>query len=518
MTAPTGPVEAPGGWLTSIPTRWAQDEPSRTALRLGQTDVSYGELNRRTHHVAAALAGQGLRSGDRIAVLARNGVEMLELLFGAARAGVTLVPLNWRLVPRELEEILADSGSALVVADGANEGVARQIAGAAALPLLLTGPDGTYEAWRESASPLHPGAETDDTRPVLQVYTSGTTGRPKGVLLTHQALRALVVNVVDHWQVNAASVCAVAMPLFHIGAIDYALVGLHSGSRVVLSQDAAPDALLALMRRERITNLFCVPTVLLALAEQSLRTESRCPVLRCVLYGASPISRQALDTAREAFRCAFVQGYGLTETAGAVTELTPADHEAADDERLRSAGKPFSWAAVRIVDVDTGQECPHGTVGEVHIKSDQVMAGYWRRDDETAQALADGWLRTGDAGHLDTDGYLFVTDRLKDMIVTGGENVYPAEVERVLLDHPSVRDAAVVGLPDARYGERVHAVVVVDADRPVTADELVAFAAGRIAGYKRPRTLSFAEELLRNASGKILRRALRESPPSSLTS
>ncbi len=346
----------------------------------------------------------------------------------------------------------------------------------------------------------------------MQLYTSGTTGLPKGVMLTNGNLSAAIASADRTFHISADTVSLVAMPLFHIGGSGWALCAMSRGGRSVILRDVDPDLLLRLIAAERITEMFLVPAVLmLLLATPSLATTNRSSV-RLIFYGASPISEDVLVKCINAFGCGFCQVYGMTETTGAITSLPYEDHDPDGPRRglLRSAGKPLDSVEMRIVDPDTGADVVVGGVGEVQTRSAFNMAGYWRKPDETASTIDDaGWLRTGDAGYFDAEGYLFLHDRIKDMIVSGGENIYPAEVENVLLSYPAVIDAAVIGVPDPKWGETVKAVVVLAPGAALDRADLLAHCRSNLAHYKCPTSIDTTEALPRNPSGKVLKRELR---------
>lgn len=496
--------------IGDIVRRHARERPDAPALRAGADTISWKELDRRSDRVGQALHALGVGPGDRIAHLDKNAPEYFELLFGAAKVGAVLVDVNWRLVAREIAQILDDAAPRLLVAGPEFAGVAAEVAAGRGMGQLV-GDD--YADWRDGApdgDPGHRGAAEDVA---LALYTSGTTGLPKGVMLTHANLSVLCWDALaDIWRLDADSRSLVAMPLFHIGGSGWALAGLQHGCCCVLVREIVPAELLDTMERERVTNGFLVPAVLQFLCAVPGAAERDWSALRMLAYGASPITDQALRSALRTFRCELVQVYGLTETTGAIVAL-PADDHDPDGPRsylMRSAGRPFPWVELRVVDPATGADLPRGEVGEVWTRSPQNMAGYWNKPAETAAACsADGWLRTGDAGYLDAEGYLFLTDRVKDMIVSGGENIYPAEVENVLADHPGIAEVAVIGVPDERFGEVPHAVVVPRAGHQVSAQEVVDWARGRLAGFKRPRGVTVVAALPRNPSGKILKRELR---------
>ncbi|MBP2371102.1 long-chain-fatty-acid--CoA ligase [Pseudonocardia parietis] len=495
--------------LTDILREHASTHPDLTAVSFGSAALTYRELDRRAGLAGAALAELGLGAGARVVWVGKNRPEFLELLFGAPRIGAVSVPLNTRLTEADLLALVDDAGAGLVVL-GPDFAALRPALGDRRV--LVVGED--YEAWRDApATPLPSsvpdGSTVDD--PVLQLYTSGTTGLPKGVLLAHRQFSALLLAA-DHWSIDTDSTALVAMPLFHIGGVGYALVCLAAGARVVLVADIVPDALLDTMSGERVTNAFLVPAVLQMLVAVPGAAQRDWSALRSIAYGASPITAGALRNVVETFRAPLFQVYGATETTGAITQLHPDDHDP-DGPRahlMRSAGRAYPWVELTVVDPATGDELPSGEVGEVRIRSDQVTAGYWRRPEEAAAALGDdARLRTGDAGYLDADGYLFLTDRIKDMIVTGAENVYPIEVESVLSEHPDVADVAVIGVPDERWGEAVKAVVVPRPGATIDPDALLDWLRPLVAGYTRPRSVDVVDALPRNPSGKILKRELR---------
>jgi long-chain acyl-CoA synthetase len=303
------------------------------------------------------------------------------------------------------------------------------------------------------------------------------------------------------------------MPLFHIGGSGFAMLGLAYGAQLVLVADIDPPALLATMEDKRVTNAFLVPAVLQFLTQVPGAADRDWSALRSIAYGASPITTSVLSRVMETFRAPLFQVYGATETSGAITQLDPEDHAPGGPRAhlMRSAGRPYPWVELKTVDPATGGEQPRGEVGEIWIRSQQVTSGYWKRRDETSsQITPDGWFKTGDAGYLDEHGYLFLTDRIKDMIVTGAENVYPIEVEEILSGHPDVEDVAVIGVPDQKWGETVKAVVVCREGAELAEQDLLDWARTRIAGFKRPRTVTFVDTLPRGATGKVLKKELRK--------
>ncbi|WP_167762295.1 AMP-binding protein [Blastococcus sp. CT_GayMR20] len=497
--------------MTDAPYRLA-DQPSvpaghrrRPAFVHRGRAVTFADLDDAASRFAAASRAAGLRPGDRVLLLAPNAIETFEVLIGCARAGLVTVPVNWRLAPGELAAVAADAGARLVVADPSLAHLMWAVVDSGVEVLTL---GSRYEAWLADAPAGAPAVPSSPDDVVLQVYTSGTSGRPKGVLLTDGNLATKVPGVTPRWGLAPESVSLLATPLFHVGALSWGLAGLHAGATTVLAGDAAPETLLGHLTDDAVTHTFLVPAMIARLCEEAPEGTTF-PALRTVLYGASPISAQTQKAALRLFGPVLHQVYGLSETTGSLTEFVPGQDLPADSPLHRSAGRPYPWIEVEIRDPGTGERLPANTFGEVWTRSAQNSPGYFGLPAETAELLTpDGWLRTGDGGHLDDDGYLFLTDRVKDLIISGGENVYPAEVETVLRTNPAVADVAVFGLPDERWGEVVAAAVVPRGS--VSPDDLIAFTDGLLAGYKRPRTVRIVDELPRNAAGKVLRRVLRD--------
>jgi long-chain acyl-CoA synthetase len=491
---------------------------SASAISSDDRTFTFADLDRRSNQVAQALAADGVGAGDRVAFLDSNSSEFFEVFFGAAKLGAVTVAVSWRLASRELEAVIDDSRAEVVVvaadfADVLADGAIRMPRVKRILVIGGAGPE-NYEDWVSSAAAIDPRATRSGDDVVLQLYTSGTTGLPKGAMLTERNLLTLMPQGGPTLGLGADSVNLVAMPLFHIGGSGYALMGFYEGCHTVLLRQADPAVMLAVIESCRVTNMFVVPAVLLFLLGAERIDEVDLSTLRTVAYGASPISVDLLSRSLAIFACDFVQVYGLTETTGTVTLLSASDHrvasEGSDARRLWSAGRPLDGVGLRIVSVDTGSALGTEEVGEIWVRSDQVSPGYWLKPEETAAAItADGWFRTGDLGSLDSDGYLYIHDRLKDMIISGGENVYPAEVENVLMSHPAIADVAVIGVPSQRWGETVKAIVVPASGQAPEPAELIDFCRARLAHFKCPTSVGFLDALPRNASGKILKRSLR---------
>jgi long-chain acyl-CoA synthetase len=492
--------------------RHAAQRPDAVALRHGERELVYGDLDERSNRLAQALLARGVGAGTRVAYIDRSSPEVIELLFAASKIGAVLVPLNWRLATPELAAVVADAGAPVLIAGPGYREVAGDLLDrlSPAPGLIVTGDD--YEAWLSAYAPRDPGGRGDAGDVIVQMYTSGTTGVPKGVLTTHGNL-AITAQTSLRWAFDERSVSLTPLPMFHIGGIGWAYCGLWHGATTVLVSEFDPAGVLDILEHQRVTNAVLVPTMLQMLTAVPGAAERDYPALRSIAYGAAPITTPVLKASLRTFGCALFGLYGLTESTGGVVALEPEDHDPGGPREylLRSAGRPYPWVELTIADPANGAPVGPDSVGEVWLRGPNVTPGYFNRPAETAAALTpDGWLRTGDGGYVDEDGYLFLTDRIKDMIVSGGENVYPVEVEEALAHHADVADVAVIGVPDARWGEAVKALVVPTPGATPEPEDLIAFTRERLAGYKLPRSIEFLDELPRTPSGKVLKRELRE--------
>lgn len=492
--------------IVSMLRRHAAASPDARCLTDGEATLDFDTLERRSNAAANLLSARGIARGDRVALLCPTNPSVFELLFACAKLGAILVPLNWRLSPREIAQIVADSDPALIVVDERHSQMLAEVDGPRRLALE------DYPALRGETSDLDPGAPIEADIPVLILYTSGTTGLPKGAMLSQRNLSYLGRMAGELWGFTSDSVNLVAMPLFHIGGIGYALLALSQGGETVLLPGADPSTVIDAIRHYGVTHGFFVPTVVHRLVDHVTDTGTQPPPITTIFYGAAPIGEELLERARTTFRCGFVHVYGMTETAGTTVTLLPHEHVG---NRLRSCGRPMPWVELELVDPVTGRKVDTGETGEIRMRSPAIMLGYWRKAEETARAVTpDGWLCSGDAAYADEDGYLFIQDRYKDMIVSGGENIYPSEIDNVLLHHPAVAEVAVIGIPHHKWGETPCAYVVLREENEASAADLIAFTRERLAHYKCPTSIRFVEELPRNASGKILKRELRELDPS----
>lgn len=490
---------------------YAETRGDHTALICGDRVSSYSELAQHVDRVANGLSSLGLKPRSRVAILTGNNDYFFEIWLGAALSGFVLTPINARLAPAEVLYIVNDSEAEVLFVDGPFKALVEEISGELSTVRHIISLDThtewpLYTNWRDEQSSSIFEASGDPADTMVQMYTSGTTGFPKGVELNHTSLIACSRGMMgrDAWE--PGEVALVTAPLFHTAGSAWANCALQSGGTVVLLRETTPAAILNAIAENKVTEVLLVPAVIQMLLQSPDRAGKDLSSLRRILYGASPISVPILREAIETFGCEFEQGYGLTETVGPITMLLREDHS--KDDKLRSCGKATPGSEIRVVDPQE-RDCAPGDVGEIIVSGVQVMNGYWKRPDDTKAAIRGGWFHTGDAGYFDADGYLYIHDRLKDMIVSGAENVYPAEVERALQDCPGVADVAVIGVPDAQWGEAVKAVVVAQADAAVSEKDIIEYAHSKIAGYKCPKSVDVVDAIPRNPSGKILKKVLR---------
>ncbi|MEV4939725.1 acyl-CoA synthetase [Streptomyces zaomyceticus] len=500
--------------LTQSLRRMLQQTPDAPLTVCGERVRTVRESVDRVTRLAGALQQLGTQPGDRVAMLSHNSDRYHEYLFATWWIGAAVVPLNIRWSTREIDYALRDCGVRVLLVDDAFAGHVARIeaplssvvhCGDAPTPEGMLG----YEELLDTATAASDTEDGDGGERLAGIfYTGGTSGTPKGVMLSHanMAMSALGSQVSGGIATSGGRMLHSA-PMFHLA--DLALwnaQNLVGGTHVILP-GFTPEAVLAAVQTHRTTSALFVPTMIQTLVDHPSLTDYDLSSMRSIVYGASPIPEPVLKRAMDAFPgVEFVQAYGMTEAAPIATLLTGADH--AEGRRLRSAGRAAAHGEVRIVGID-GAEVERGTVGEIALRGDHVMQGYWGRPEESAAVLRRGWLHTGDAAHMDEEGYVFVVDRFKDMIISGGENVYSAEVENAIARHPAVATCAVIGVPDADWGERVHAVVVLRAGHTLTAEQVRQHAKTLIAGYKAPRSVEFTSALPLSPAGKILKRELR---------
>jgi len=502
--------------LADITRYHRQERPGDTALTYTRDGRSwtYEELDLEACQCANALRAMGVGPQDRVAYLDRNAPEYFTYLFGTTKLNAVSVAVNWRLAPPEMEYILNHSEARVLL-------IGEEFLGHLAQmkldldKIVVIGDPGdtgypTYPQWIAGQSVTDPQLPIDPSDTCYQLYTSGTTGLPKGVETTHNNLLAALRDGLAPLEMHAQSVNLVCMPLFHISGSGWGVMGIFAGARSILLRDVDLQEILRVIPTYRITHSVFVPAVLQFLLAQPNVGEIDYSSLHTIVYGASPITEQVLIGAMKTFGARFFQVYGLTETSGGVTMLHPQDHDPGGPRAhlLRSCGKAVVGHEIRVVDAE-GSDVGEGEVGEIWIRGPQVMKGYWQNPDATRGSITDeGWFKSGDAGYL-TEGFLFIHDRVKDMIISGGENIYPAEIENVLMKHPQIADAAVIGIPSERWGETVKAIIT-RADEALTEQDVLSYCRQNLAHYKCPTSIDWMTTIPRNPSGKILKTELRK--------
>lgn len=490
-------------------TKRARLNPDKPGLVFEGREITYRELNARANRAANGFAEIGVKPGDRVGVLMANSPEFLECFFGLAKIGAIVVPLNWRLTASELAYIAGDAGiSALAYGANHAQTVAAMREGIPAKTYVAVGDapagDHDYAAFTAAASDAEPQAAGAAGDPLVIMFTSGTTGAPKGAVLTHGNLfyDSCTVAMSTDWRCDDRVL--VALPLFHIGALIDVVIDVHVGSTTVLMAAFDPVGFLRTLQDQRINSFLAVPAMLHFMLQVPTIKDFDLSSVRWALCGTAPVPVPLIQAwAKQGI--AIQQVYGLTECTGGAAVLS--SQRALD--KVGSTGLPMFHTDIRVVDLD-GRDAPPGEVGEVIIRGPHVMREYWRNPQATADTVRDGWLHTGDLARLDDDGYLYIVDRKKDMIISGGENIASSEVERVLYAFDGVSEAAVIGLPDARWGERVVAVVSAAPGRTIDPAALVAHCRAHLGGFKVPRQVEVVDALPRNPSGKVLKRVLRE--------
>ena len=481
-------------------------DPKAVALVHREHSWTFEQLSDHMHQCANHLRAAGIGPGHRVAILANNGLPGVAALLGSAHSGATVVPVNWRLSTREIEEILDDARPEHLIVQSSLRDKVSKFTPRSILPDPANAAG--HFPWVDSAiAQLNFASSLDypGDSVALQVYTSGTSGKPKGVLLTNANLATKVEGTRPLWELTPHSRTLLSTPLFHVGGLSWLLAGLAAGATTVFADTGKAQDLARQLIADKITHAFLVPTQIRGLCDHEHLEEWPFSNLQAVYYGAAPMDPELRHDAERLLGPILHHLYGLSETTGAITELP------ADSPRHGSAGRPYPWVEIQIRDIDEGLPVPPNAYGEVWTRSKQNCAGYFRQAGATADLFdSAGWLRTGDGGYVDADGFLYLTDRVKDMIITGGENVFPREVEEVLLAHQAVSEAAIVGVADSHWGQRVAAAVVMYPGCALDEEELVAFCRQQLAGYKCPTIIREYVEFPRNATGKVLRRIIRE--------
>ena len=505
--------------LAELSCHHARVRPERVAFSFEGRNTTYGEFDLLANQVANGLKVVGVSQAARVAIIDKNSTAFYEIVFGCAKSGAVAVGINWRLAPPEVAYILNDcQAEVLFVGPEYFELIESIQAEVPSLKKIValnyTHPEWQrYASWRDQCDQSDPKNQISSEDVVIQMYTSGTTGRPKGAQIAHRGFFALWQYPANEdmafnaWSENDRNL--LVLPNFHIGGAGWGILGFLAGAENFILREIDAGQILDAIETHQLNKLGLVPAAIRLLLSHPKARTTDYACLEYIYYGASPIPLDLLREAVAVFQCGFVQLYGMTETTGPASYLPPIDHADEVGERMKSAGRPYPGVVVKILDAD-GCELATGRVGEICISSPVNMIGYWGLPEATADTLIDGFIHSGDAGYLDADGYIYVHDRVKDMIVSGGENIYPAEVESALFGHAAVADVAVIGVPDEQWGEAVKAIVVRKPGMQLAAGELIEFARSRIAGFKLPKTVDFMSELPRNPAGKILKRELRK--------
>lgn len=501
--------------IGDIPRYYARTTPNASALIDANGATTFSELDTRSNAIANLLLAQGLAPGARVAFLGKNSARYFEFLFGVNKADAALLPLNWRLAAPELAEVLVDATPEILIADAEYLDVAAAVVAQSGVACRIIGYDSAnrggaeLDQLLETSSVDDPGVAVDPWSTSVLMYTSGTTGKPKGVKLSHQGY--LFLRLSEHlepsFDYSARDIMLTVMPLFHAMGVGLSLQAIYFGAAIAVYSMPDPGTLIEIIRRDRPTLLPIVPTVIQMLLDHPNAANADYSSVRLVVYAGAPITPFLLQRAINEMKCDFLQFYGGTETSAGVTFLRPADHKNGDENMLKSCGSPLPLVEIRIVDAE-GHDVALGEVGEFYVRSPSLTTGYYNQPEVTAEAFKDGWYHSGDAGYADANGYLFLVDRVKDMIVSGGENVYSTEVENALVKLDGIQLCAVVGAPDEKWGERVVAFVVRASGAELTEAEIIAHCRAHIAGYKVPKQVEFVDSLPMTASGKVMKRQL----------
>jgi len=504
--------------LAQMCSEQAQLYPDAIAFIAGDERQTFQQLDLSSYQVGHGLRAAGVKTGSRVAILGKDSIAHYEILFGCAKIKAVLVDLNWRLAAAELLYILNDAETEIVFVAPAFFSLIESL-----LPELTTvrtfialegeHPDWlNYQTWKASQSTELLNVESYAEDVVVQMYSSGTTGRPKGVQLANSSFFRLMEGVLaagDEWMsLNAEDILLLSLPQFHIGGLWWAIQGYAVGACGIIVDTFVAWQALQLIEQHKVSKAVLVPAMIQLMLAEPECAKTDFSSFKGLVYGGSPISPALLRKAMEIFACDFFQIYGLTETGNCAVCLRPKDHDLANPQRLKAAGRAFPGVEIKIID-GKGRLLPAQRSGEICIKSPANMVGYWKNESATAQTLNDGWVHTGDVGYKDEEGYLYVCDRIKDMIIYAGENLFPAEIEAMLSEHEAVAEVAVIGIPDEKWGEVVKAFVVLRQGHQVKQRELIDFARGQIADFKVPKSITFVDALPRNPSGKVLKRVLR---------
>jgi acyl-CoA synthetase (AMP-forming)/AMP-acid ligase II len=500
--------------LGDTPRYHARHHPEAPALAFAGAFVTHGALDTHSTQVANALLARGYGAGARIGYLGRNAPELAYLLYGTAKAGHAFLPLNWRLAPREIALLIADSGCLLLFVDEDVVELANDALAVLDMPPEVVrfrgGAEPRCGGFAEHASTQDPRLYVASDATALIVYTSGTTGLPKGVAHSHESFN--YIRLIEHLEPETdwglGDTFLMVMPSFHLAGLGWMIQSLYTGMCVSMLPIFEPERVLAAIRDTRPSIVMMVPTMLQMVLDHPLAEEVDFSCIRLLAYAGSPMPFPLIKRALQRTGCRFLNCYGATETLSTAIWLRPSQHDLDDEQRLRSIGTPATLVEVRLLDAE-GADVADGAVGEIVIRIPSVFKGYWQQAEQTAAVLRDGWYWTGDSAYRDPDGFYYLRDRMKDMIISGGENIYPSEIEQVLIEHEGVRDVAVIGVSDPRWGESARALLIAEPGHALVETELIAFCRARIAGYKVPKTFAVVDDFPRTPSGKIQKAVLR---------
>ena len=503
--------------VADIPRHHAKTRPEQPALIDGLGMRTFAQLDQESNRIASSLVAAGIKPGAHVGFFGKNSARYFEILFGVLKAGAAVAPLNWRLAAAELVPVIDDAECPLIFVDrefvDAMAAVQKQCGQKFQTVVFdsTSAEPGEFEAWLKQGDGRDPALRIHPADTALLIYTSGTTGKPKGVQLTHGGLNymRLCEHLEPAYEWRDGDVMLTVMPVFHLVGTGLSVQALYNGAAVSVLPALDPGGMLKLIARDRPTICALVPTAIQMVLDHPDAKTADFSSLRIVMYAGSAISSTLLRRALLEMKCKFMQFYGATESSGAITLLRPEQHDVDNEARLKACGSPLPLIEIKVVDAD-GNELPQGQSGEFLVRGPNLFGGYWKQPETTAAVFKDGWYRTGDAGYRDAEGLYYIVDRVKDMIVTGGENVYSAEVEQALAKLPAVRQSAVVGVPDAKWGERVTAVIIPTEAGKLTQEEVIAHCRGLIAGYKVPKEVLFVDALPMTPTGKVLKRIVRD--------